>query len=32
MSDGKQTRLLSRPDLMLGIAWSSDERRIAFIL
>ncbi len=30
MSDGKQTRLLSRPDLMLGIAWSSDERRIAF--
>lgn len=30
MKDGTQTRLLSRPDLMLGIAWSSDERRIVF--
>ena len=30
MADGKQIRLFSRPDLMLGIAWSSDERRIVF--
>ena len=29
LNDGKQTRLLSRPDLMLGMAWSTDERRIA---
>ena len=30
LKDGTQTRLLSQADLMLGIAWSSDERRIAF--
>ncbi len=30
MKDGSQTNLLSRPDLILGQAWSSDERRIVF--
>ena len=30
LKDGKQTRLLSRSDLILGMAWSSDERRITF--
>jgi Tol biopolymer transport system component len=30
LKDGTQTRLFTRSDLMLGIAWSSDERRIVF--
>jgi len=30
LKDGSQTHLLSRPDLILGLAWSSDERRIVF--
>ena len=30
LKDGRQTHLLSRPDLILGQAWSSDERRIVF--
>jgi Tol biopolymer transport system component/DNA-binding winged helix-turn-helix (wHTH) protein len=30
LKDGSQTHLLSRPDLILGQAWSSDERRIVF--
>jgi len=30
MRDGSQTKLLARADLILGLAWSSDERRIVF--
>jgi len=30
MNDGRQSRLLSRPDEILGLAWSSDERRMLF--
>jgi Tol biopolymer transport system component/DNA-binding winged helix-turn-helix (wHTH) protein len=30
LKDGRQTHLLSRPDAILGLAWSSDERRIVF--
>ena len=30
LKDRRQTTLLSRPDEILGLAWSSDERRIAF--
>jgi serine/threonine protein kinase/Tol biopolymer transport system component len=30
LKDGVQTQLLSRADQILGLAWSSDERRIAF--
>jgi len=30
MKDGRQTHLLSRPDEILGLAWSSDERRMLF--
>jgi Tol biopolymer transport system component/DNA-binding winged helix-turn-helix (wHTH) protein len=30
LKDGSQTHLLSRPDEILGLAWSSDERRIIF--
>ena len=30
LKDGRQTHLLSRPDEILGLAWSSDESRIVF--
>lgn len=30
LKDGRQTRLLSRPDEIPGLAWSSDESRIIF--
>ena len=30
LKDGKQTQLLSRADLIGGLAWSVDERRIVF--
>ena len=30
LKEGRQTTLLRRPDEILGLAWSSDERRIVF--
>jgi Tol biopolymer transport system component len=30
LKDGRQIHLLSRPDKILGLAWSSDEHRIVF--
>lgn len=30
LKDGRQTQLLSWPDWIFGLAWSSDERRIVF--